>query len=159
MVPIQLPRLPNWHMPQTPEVWQPRGSRALPWPSSLYCPSKGQYHHNESPGYDAMMQLSRVTSLNIFPCIYLLTYSPLLDWCLWSRRTWTTRTSTLSGAYYEDKNRTWASSRCARFLQHDTTLYILEVHENTSIFSEILSYFPANIQKTRNTLKKSSLLI
>ena len=130
----------------------------MPWPSSLYYPLMGQYCDNESPGH-AMMHLSRVTSLTIFPCIYLLTYSPFLDWCLWSRPTWTTRTSTLSGACYEDKNHTWASSRCALFLQHDTTLYILEVHENTSIFSEILSYFPANIQKTRNTLKKSSLLI
>ena len=158
MVPIQLPRLPNWHLSQTTEVWWPRGGLALPWPSSLYCPIMGQYYDNESPGH-AMMHLSRVTSLTIFPCIYLLTYSPLLDWWVWSRPTWTTRTSTLSGACYEDKNHTWASSRCALFLQHDTTLYILEVHENTSIFSEILSYFPANIQKTRNTLKKSSLLI
>ena len=72
MVSCQLPRLQNWHMPWTTEVWWPGWSLAVPWPFSLHCPSKGQYYHNESPGH-AMMQLSRVTSPHINP-MYIPTH-------------------------------------------------------------------------------------
>ena len=89
-----------------------------------WCTYRGSHHHH----------IPMYIPTYLFPLL-----SPFLDWCLWSRPSWTTRTSTLSGAFYEDRNLTWASSRCAPFLQHDDTLYIIEVHENTSIFSEILS--------------------
>ena len=146
MVPIQLPRLPNRHMPQTSEVWWTYRSMALPWSSCLWNPILGQLNNNESPGY-AMMQL-RVTSALKYP-MYIPTHLfPFLDWCHWSRCTWPTRTSILNGVYWEDKNHTWASSRYALFLQRNTTLYILEVHDKKYQTFLKNSNFLQNKQKT-----------
>lgn len=140
MVPIQLPHLPNRHMPQTSEVWWTWRRMALTWSICLHSPIMGQFNNNESPGH-AMMPLTGSHQPKKFP-MYIPTHLfPLLDWCLWSRCTWPTRTSILSGAYCEDKNHIWDSSQYVLFLQRNTTLYILEVHDKHQTFLKKFVFF------------------
>ena len=74
MVPIQLPHLPNRHMPQTSEVWWTWRRMALPWSICLYSPIMGQFNNNESPGH-AMMPLTGSHQPKKISHVY--TYSPI----------------------------------------------------------------------------------